>query len=657
MLLLVRGKIAIIPWVRMFAKNQGDCPMRLDMVRVLFSKTIHFDAGEQIRALLRQIPSNYRYAFVFGLVFSFLANGLQFFHIVFTEDGLLYWYQSGLSGYSYWQSGRWMMDLYRRLQEGFAFPLLTGAVCSVSLSAAACLNGAIWRTRRLLPLFLMAGVYTSFPTFANAYSFQFMAPAWPLSCLFSVAAVYFVIQRTKSGFVFGVGSLVVSLAFYQSFIGVTAGLLLITMMFDLFDKNDDKHFAKRLSQAFFSALRYLASGLIACGLYLVSVRLFEMAHPRVGMAAYQGMERMGQVPLSKLAELIVRAYNGFAGVFTGDFFLSPLYLRIAICSMPVILVLCLVKMAFDLDCGPIPRLSRLFLTSIFLGLLPLATCIISLLAPESTLTIFHISGVIAVLSAAVYVGCERLHGLPRNIVFILAAVMLLGFVNRSNAMGLKSHLYTETAFHTAHRVLARLETLPEFQCGKTPPVVFVGNLPNSNLRAAEKPPFTEKTRGVHGAPPGFGRPEAGMQWMRFTNMELSNLYAMMNIDLPYSTQHFARAELLARDMPVWPAAGSVAAFDGLVVVNFGRDLFVEVECAKPGLLRAKAHVREEPQQWLYTWKVVKGSLVIHQSPCGKSEYFEFACKSSGQYRVECLAQRQDKAINWISRPLSITVSR
>jgi len=532
--------------------------MKTMLVKIFVERITKFDIEEAFGELWRSIPAPYKWGFLISFLVGLLAHGFSFFHIILNEDGLVLWYHSHSH---YWRSGRWLVDFGRRLHEGYTFSFLNGMAAITFLSLAGCLNAALWRARSTWAIAIIAVTYVTFPVWASVFAYQFTAETGSFGALLAVVAMYVVSRGGLVHFFLGVALLALALALYQLWLALAACLCLCTLILELADDPEEAPI-QRILRIAKRSFRFLLFGVISCGLYLLSVKVSVALHPGESLRSYRGIDKMGHIPLEELPSLIARTYHALFDLIGGAFFLMPSYMKASLVVM--LLLSCAAALARAWKCsGSIP--ARAGLVLLMLGmvlLLPPCAFFTGIIAPETHITSLQTFGFLGILAITVILTVNSSRRLLKNVSIIVMCVLLLGFVNRSNAIGLKSYLFTQSAFYTANRVLMRLEEMPGF--AKDSVVIFVGRLPNLHSGATNHPPFTERSEGDRKGPPGFADIDT-----RSATLKIANLYRMFDYRMTRGKDFLKIAEEKAAAMPMWPREGCIQDFGGMIVVNLG----------------------------------------------------------------------------------------
>lgn len=592
------------------------------------SRIIHLDFTAAITRWWSRINYEYRWGFFAGLCAAISAHGFLFSNLIINEDS--HYICPDL--YVYWKSGRWLMGYFIQWREGITLPLPICAMSLLLLVLAGCVNAAIWKARSRWTVAALCSVYAVYPAFASAFSYQYIADIYPAACLLSVLAVYLTCRRGWAALLLGALSLILSLAIYQAFLSMTAAICLFLLVMNLAGGRHPGRVGR-------CALRFLTLGAVAMGGYFLSIKLLLRLHEGEKLFNYRGIDEIGPLQAGRIPLLLARTYQAFDDLLAGVYFFVPGYVRWSILA---ILVLGVCTVLIKTICRPTDFATKLTVLAFVLGMLiiaPPVAFLTSIGAGATPIDILLSFGMIVVLAAAICVLLESHLKLLRSLSLIAIAAMLAGFVIRSNAIHLKSYLYTKSTFLTANRVMARVEALREFN--ERSRLALVGRLPNPNIVLNREPPFNELSRGYYDGPVGFSDTRSDQ-----ASKKIANVWGMLGYRIGYVWAHevpFVREK--AAEMPIWPAPGSVRAFGDLIVVNFGFDRFIKivnVQKTGPNQYRFTTRMYEEDRDWEYAWYVHRDNKIVEKIWYGQDNELEYTFSVPGTYKVLAYARSRDK---------------
>ena len=126
--------------------------------------------------------------------------------------------------------GRWGLGALDTVFPNYSMPWIYGVMSICFVTAAICLMVHIFSIRSKLLQVLLAGCVMVFPTLIGTMSYMFTVAPYMLAFFLSVLAVYLAQKGTKLSFLFAFGCCVFSLSIYQSYVAVTASLLVLILI-------------------------------------------------------------------------------------------------------------------------------------------------------------------------------------------------------------------------------------------------------------------------------------------------------------------------------------------------------------------------------------------------------------------------------------------
>jgi len=246
-----------------------------------------------------KITPHIKTTFFSSLFIGFLVHAFMMTHVLPNHDGLsLIIHDLG----HVVNQGRWFLAYVSGISSPIGMPWVNGLLSIVYIAIAACLVVSSLKIYHTVYCILVAGLMVSMPSVACLFPYmQSSAPilfAMMLSCLAAFWA-----DRYKYGFILAVVPLTLSLGCYQAFYGVTAGLMIIILIFEIL------YNCTSWQKTFLKSLRFLASLSAGMIFYFVMVRI---TMPSSGLTTYQNIDKMGHI---SFPELLSRISNAYAFVF------------------------------------------------------------------------------------------------------------------------------------------------------------------------------------------------------------------------------------------------------------------------------------------------------------------------------------------------------
>lgn len=516
--------------------------------------------------MVKEISSKKYLLIISGIstfVFYMLANGQRFFSTSYSGDSLQMIYQND----SAWQIalGRFMQPILVMLRGGIVSPFLISVLSMVWLSLAVWLLADYLELRNGLSVFLTASVMACNSTVVSANStFLQWADFYALSLLCAVFGVWLLKKDNWLLCGMGIVCLSVSMGIYQSYICVAIALIMIYFMFKLLRGTDFAGMVK-------SVIKHCLALLIGAGIYYFIWKIFQKVFDIWTANTYNGLASVGDYSDISLGTIVVTAYQNVMQYFWNpDTFVTMpfrgeslsifwVYL-LRVCNLGVAAFIIFGLLQVNLK-GRTKWWQR-FVQMLLLVMFPLGinfVCVISK-GMEHTLMIYAFC-LVYVLGIKVAEECaqglwkeKRLCRAGVPYLAVLAAVMLVSWSNivYSNQVYLKKDLQEKATYSMMTRIVYEIESLEGYVAGETP-VAFLGSFENTSY-VQELEGFEELT------PYGMGKSS-----ITYTGIEYSYLTYILNTNM--NLTRVSDENPVIQEMPVYPAKGSVAMVDGVVVVK------------------------------------------------------------------------------------------
>ncbi len=526
-------------------------------------KVLEFDFFEYLHRRYKNVSPDDKKIFLWSIFLGFLAHGASLTDLYVNEDG-----HEALHNPQFfqWRLGRWLSEPLYSITETYPFQFLHVLLLILLLSLAATLLSKIIKIQSILLRVLCSGVLVTYPAFAVGISYNFVILVFAVACFFSVLSVR-VASKGGLNIVTGATILMLSLSLYQGFFALSlslcvAHIITIYLELDFSKKNQIILFLRKCFE--FTSFTILASIF-----YILSLKICEWYFDQK-MYEYKGANNIGSIDLTWHS--LQKVFIEFTGYFQGLHMKMPLYTAIPLVGILLISIL-------PMMVTNIPKSREYWLLIFKTGglfvlfiILIITSMIYPIIAPSAPVGVMQTYGLIPIFALAI----SQLHhfrGIIKNICIFFIFLVVLGFINRSNALHLQSHLYTKSTFLTANRLLSRIESLPEFS--KDSKIAILGRLPNEVYKRLGTPPFDEKTQGWWGGPVGFKHTDRAYKFtnvIKFLDYKLTpepGVWLDYKLNPAEIRERTFRIKKLASDMPQYPAPGSVKAFGKLIIVKLG----------------------------------------------------------------------------------------
>ena len=194
------------------------------------------------------------------------------------------------------ENGRWMITRLHDMAGIWSVPALNGMLAIIFFAVATCLMLETLELKTVTSAVMFPFIMMSFPSVACTMTFMYVVDIYAMGLLFGCAGTW-LIRRYKYGCIPGTVLLVMCIAVYQSYICFAAGILVLSLVFDLFR-------GKEVNQVIKKGVVSLGSLIASMGIYVFLSR-FVIG----GLQDYKGIDKMGEVSLLRIPRLIGRAYK------------------------------------------------------------------------------------------------------------------------------------------------------------------------------------------------------------------------------------------------------------------------------------------------------------------------------------------------------------
>ena len=220
-----------------------------------------------------------------------------------------YYYNATQTDYSY--LGRWFAKIINscfcgEIQDSMLFTYL--GIAFIALSAA--LIVSIFHLESSIVSGLVGVSMVVFPSVVCTNTYILTSVTFFAALILSVLSIYYIDKSRKSE-IFAVVCMVLSLALYQAYIGVAAGLLIMKLMIDIIVLDEDILFIIKKS------IKYLCFLAVSVIIYYIILRLV-MFTGNVQLSSYRGIDNMTSIQINQIPNYIIEGYKKVVRFFYLD---------------------------------------------------------------------------------------------------------------------------------------------------------------------------------------------------------------------------------------------------------------------------------------------------------------------------------------------------
>ena len=493
---------------------------------------------------------------IITLLSGFFAYHLLVIHEFTNPDGIcegLTFYTNGdwaLAG-----CGRWAIRYMNEMTCNIVMPLFVVAMYGVCIWLSIVLLSKLWKFSDSAVVALSIIMIVT-PAVAEQLTYTYTALAYAYSCLLSVLFVYLVFRcNWKAGMIGGTLCVTVMLGLYQSYVGMVAALVFMTIILELLE-------SKKIKPILISFVVCAVSALLGCFFYS---KILEWDMTRRGLD--NSSTRVAEFNIGAIFEFFFdRVSYGYIKYFNfiEDALMhrNILYIGIIVCTATMILwgIYVLVKKSF------VQGILRGIVVIVLFLLIPFASNIIGVLIPYNSVSkIMQYQNILIVpfMLACIHMFKEyKFQWIIKSIATLMVVVLAWTYILAANAT-YKCYQLSYNHINSQMQIaVARVYDLDDYVKDQSP-ILIAGFPSDATLRnnlaiyqygenLCVNPAFWTDMHGATQNRYLYFLNYFGIDAQRFSDDEYA---AIVN------TSQFA-------EMPVWPEKGSVAMIDGFAVVKF-----------------------------------------------------------------------------------------
>lgn len=503
---------------------------------------------------LIRIFRNNRIPFLASMIWGFLAYTFAFTNKLINHDEAGQLFAKGATV----SSGRWGLGFLDVIFPNVSMPWIYGVLTLLFMAISICLILHLFLIRSRVIQILLAGCIMVFPSLIGLFGYMFTSSSYGLSFLLAVLAVWLITRSNKWMILPALVCIVASLSIYQSYISISATLLVLVLIRMLLVEEDPFRVLKK-------GLGYVLFLLAGLGIYYLATQaVLVIKHISFNEYASDSIS----FSLAYLLEGVKLAYVNFVRFFSWTHHrlipntLSRNLHLLLFAAMGLLLILWGLRQKK-------PCVVRFLLLAVLIGILPLAINCMYLITAESsihTLVLYSFISVyiLAAILADLWMNNPASRKLPEclrrvaldGMALILAVIVFIN-VYTANTAYLTLQLRYENAYSFYTSITAQIRQMPEFREGTRIAVIGSWQSPefyNQNME------FTDYLVGVKGFLPSDYS---------------ANYFMEYYIGFPAEFVSTEEAEAIQqseafRNMSAYPYYGSVSAIDDVIVVKLSQ---------------------------------------------------------------------------------------
>ena len=501
--------------------------------------------------------------FVFGIITHFLLLS----NLIMSQDGLFMGVHYTAGSYET-ALGRWGINIFDSLRNNIALPFVTTLISIFIMSFINILIIELLEIKNKIFEFFTILTVVASPGLCMTLLYVYTADVYIFAMLFSIFSVYslYKIKSKKLGITLSIICFILTLSIYQSYMGITIGLILIVSVKDLLEQK-------------YSAVEILRIIIINALIVILSAILYWLltkiilSISGIEMAGYGGLSHISiSTIFATLIPSIKTAYISFIKYFFADGIIlnrswkrDKMYLFFFVLFALCMLVICIRKIK-NKD-NKKEFFKNYILSCLIIILLPIALNLVIILAPGND--IYYLTSTQMMLMFPfmftifeLIVEKDIISNLLNWGISIISSLILFTYIMCCIVTYQTLELSYSQAKNIANRVLEKMEIFEEYN--PEMPVMFAGVVSDSNfVKTLDLYDFainnSLRSSIFHGTYHG----QQGT-WKKFYNIFLGHHFYFCE---DYQYYHIVNSGEF-KEMRVFPEKNSVRIIDGVMVVKF-----------------------------------------------------------------------------------------
>lgn len=497
-------------------------------------------------------------------LFYIAAHGHRFTNAMFSGDSLYNVYQND----SAWQIalGRFMQPILTFLRGGIESPFLICVLAVAFMVLSVFLMVDFLQLRRVVSIVAVAAMMTcNITVLTTNATFLSWSDYYSIALFLAVLSVWFMKKDKLLFYALGAISLSLSMGIYQAYLCVAIAMVMMYFLFQMLEKPTLKDTCIRL-------VKYLLTFLAAAVIYYVIWKVFQKVFNIWTAENYNGLSSVGDYSDTTIGAVLATTYQKVFQFFYEPYVFITMPFRgeslsivwvyiLRFCNLLAVLLLLLALVIKNLR-SKTNLWHRLMQVAILLCF-PFGinfVCFISK-GMEHTLMIYAFC-MVYVLAIKVTEGCQSeevvawsFKKVSKSWIVALAVLAIITWSNivYSNQVYLKKDLQDKATLSLMTRIVYEIESMEGYVAGETP-VSFYGSF------AADTSCITVLEAFKDLNPYGMGKSP-----LLYVGTDYAYLTYILNVNM--NLVRINDTDGTIKQMPVYPAEGSVAYVDGTVVVK------------------------------------------------------------------------------------------
>ncbi len=423
----------------------------------------------------KRIKAKWILAFIVCLIVGILTYGYIMANHFLTYDSMwnLYSDQDMIT------SGRQFLKSACSISSYYDLPWLNGVLAIIYLSISAIFLIEIFDVKSYFSVALISAVLVTFPSVISTFCYTYTVDGYMLAVLLAIVA-FFLTDRKKWGFIFGIFLLGTSLGIYQAYLAFVMILCILKLLLEILEGKNNRLIYVKIG-------RYALMG-IGGYLYYVGSLNIMLTLKNEQMSGYQGTDKVNGFELASIPTGLKSAFMNFINFARWENVLTTTNIMKCMTVFLFAIGVCIYAYLFiRKQCYK--KLIHLILVFVLVAIIPFCATIVNVLSPDTyqhllmrgAWSLFYIF--VIVLADRLTIG-KNIYGrrIKKIIVvftFIFSGILVLEFSKMANIMAFNMQERYEKSYALSLRIVEELEETPGYEHGMK--VTILGGEPNEEI--------------------------------------------------------------------------------------------------------------------------------------------------------------------------------
>ena len=505
---------------------------------------------EQLYERIKKCKKEWMICFMAAVGLGFAAHMYKLANFIPNWDSLVNFHNNQDTTYL----GRCFLQMACSVGSWYDLPWVNGLLSLIYIGLSAVCICELFELRTKTTLVLTGGMMAAFPTVTSTLAYNYTADGYMAALFCSCLAILLLVKiKGVRGFVLAAFLLMFSLGIYQAYITFAMMFVLVYLLDCLLLRKIT------MKQIWSDTLRFLGAGIVGSALYWLALKL-SLVVSRTELSSYQGIAQafsLTNINILHSAKQCVIDFAAFFFDFSQGLRMFPV-LNVLLFVLLGIFIIAAIKTG-RIYKEPV-RLGMAFLCVVAMPFVSYALYFLSYLEYHNLMVMCH-----AMIYVFFIIFYERMPGIRVSFlrikqwaVLLISSMIIYNFILIANISYQKMQMIYEKSYATALRMVDRIEQLPEAElCEK---LAVIGSMEGSGNVSVTLPPDMT------------GVSDTGIIWGQEQIQAMIQDYFGLTYEAADEQEISDIEETeIFKEMSCWPDRGSVAVYEGTLIIRLSEE--------------------------------------------------------------------------------------